>query len=94
MFPISYLAILFASTAFTLPENPEACDTSAPAVTAAPKESFDCDYSYCSEDDDVLWCFRFIPFTTIDPTLGPLPGETRVSIGMCGLKTAQSNPMD
>ncbi|KAF5626287.1 uncharacterized protein FTJAE_9754 [Fusarium tjaetaba] len=94
MFPINYLVLLFASTALALPHNPEACDTDAPAVTAAPKESFDCDYSYCGEDDDVLWCFHFIPFTTINPTLGPLPGETRVSIGMCGPKSADPNPMD
>ncbi|KAF4473532.1 hypothetical protein FAGAP_13020 [Fusarium agapanthi] len=94
MFPINYLVLLFASTALALPHNPEACDTDAPAVTAAPKESFDCDYSYCGDDDDVLWCFRFIPFTTINPTLGPLPGETRVSIGMCGPKSADPNPMD
>ncbi|KAG9505682.1 hypothetical protein J7337_002654 [Fusarium musae] len=94
MFPINYLVLLFASSALALPHNPEACDTDAAAVTAAPKESFDCDYSYCGEDDDVLWCFHFIPFTTINPTLGPLPGETRVSIGMCGPKSADPNPMD
>ncbi|KAF5962799.1 hypothetical protein FBULB1_13824 [Fusarium bulbicola] len=94
MFPINYLVLLFASTALALPHNPEACDTDAPIVTAAPKESFDCDYSYCGDDDDVLWCFRFIPFTTINPTLGPLPGETRVSIGMCGPKSADPNPVD
>jgi hypothetical protein len=94
MFPINYLVLLFASTALALPGNPEACDTDASAVTAAPKESFDCDYSYCGEDDDVLWCFRFIPFTTINPTLGPLPGETRVSIGMCGPKSAEPKHMD
>ncbi|KAF5650415.1 hypothetical protein F52700_385 [Fusarium sp. NRRL 52700] len=94
MFPINYLVLLFASTALALPHNPEACDTDAHAVTAAPKESFDCDYSYCGEDDDVLWCFRFIPFTTVNPTLGPLPGETRVSIGMCGPKSADPNLMD
>ncbi|KAG7419538.1 hypothetical protein Forpe1208_v002789 [Fusarium oxysporum f. sp. rapae] len=94
MFPINYLVLLFASTGLGLPSNPQACDTDAPAVTAAPKESFDCDYSYCGEDDDVLWCFRFIPFTTINPTLGPLPGETRVSIGMCGPKSADPKPMD
>ncbi|KAF5539586.1 hypothetical protein FMEXI_8783 [Fusarium mexicanum] len=94
MFPINYLVLLFASTALALPHNPEACDTDAPAVTAAPKESFDCDYSYCGDDDDVLWCFRFIPFTTINPTLGPLPGETRVSIGMCGPKSADPHPVD
>ncbi|KAG5767165.1 hypothetical protein H9Q72_004786 [Fusarium xylarioides] len=94
MFPINYLFLLFASTALALPHHPEACDTDAPAITAAPKESFDCDYSYCGDDDHVLWCFRFIPFTTINPTLGPLPGETRVSIGMCGPKSADPNPMD
>ncbi|EWZ44617.1 hypothetical protein FOCG_00815 [Fusarium oxysporum f. sp. radicis-lycopersici 26381] len=94
MFPINYLVLLFASTALALPNNPEACDTDVPAVTAAPKVSFDCDYSYCGEDDDVLWCFRFIPFTAINPTLGPLPGETRVSIGMCGPKSADPKPMD
>ncbi|KAF6526797.1 hypothetical protein HZS61_009841 [Fusarium oxysporum f. sp. conglutinans] len=94
MFPINYLVLLFTSTALALPNNPEACDTDVPAVTAAPKVSFDCDYSYCGEDDDVLWCFRFIPFTTINPTLGPLPGETRVSIGMCGPKSADPKPMD
>ncbi|KAG4276391.1 hypothetical protein FPRO04_00889 [Fusarium proliferatum] len=94
MLPSSYLVILFASTALALPHNPEPCNTDAPAVTAAPKESFDCDYSYCGEDDHVLWCFRFIPFTTINPTLGPLPGETRISIGTCGPKSADPNPMD
>ncbi|RKL01888.1 hypothetical protein BFJ68_g12123 [Fusarium oxysporum] len=94
MFPINYLVLLFASTALALPNNPEAGDTDVPAVTAAPKVSFDCDYSYCGEDDDVLWCFRFIPFTAINPTLGPLPGETRVSMGMCGPKSADPKPMD
>ncbi|KAI1043502.1 hypothetical protein LB505_011244 [Fusarium chuoi] len=94
MFPINYLVLLFASTALALPHSPEPCNTDAPAVTAAPKESFDCDYSYCGEDDHVLWCFRFIPFTTINPTLGPLPGETRISIGTCGPKSADPNPMD
>ncbi|KAF4955032.1 hypothetical protein FGADI_4871 [Fusarium gaditjirri] len=93
MFPTNYLVLLVASTALALPNNPETCNTDAPAFTAAPKESFDCDYSYCGEDDDILWCFRFIPFTTINPTLGPLPGETRVSIGMCGPKSADPNPM-
>ncbi|KAF4337619.1 hypothetical protein FBEOM_8518 [Fusarium beomiforme] len=86
-------SLIVLALSLTMPDNPEACDTDSPAVTAAPKESFDCDYSYCGEDD-ILWCFQFIPFTTIDPTLGPLPGETRVSIGMCGLKTTQSNPVD
>ncbi|KAF4447402.1 hypothetical protein F53441_9080 [Fusarium austroafricanum] len=85
MFQINYIVIFFASTAFSLLDGPGACDTDPAAITAAP-EAFDCDYSYCDENS-VSWCFHFIPFTTIDPALGPLPGETRVSVGTCGPKT-------
>ncbi|KAI6766480.1 hypothetical protein HG531_011702 [Fusarium graminearum] len=83
MLPIKSLIILFAPTALALSGNSAAFFASAPAVTAAPalEQALDCDYSYCDENH-ISWCFHFIPFTTIDPTLGPMPGETRVSVGV------------
>ncbi|RGP81594.1 hypothetical protein FLONG3_326 [Fusarium longipes] len=93
MLPIKYLIIIFASTALALLGNTATPVTDIPAATAALslEQALDCDYSYCDENH-VSWCFRFIPFTTIDPTLGPLPGETRVSAGVCGPKTAVPAP--
>ncbi|CAF3440130.1 unnamed protein product [Fusarium graminearum] len=88
MLPIKSLIILFAPTALALSGNSAAFFASAPAVTAAPalEQALDCDYSYCDENH-ISWCFHFIPFTTIDPALGPMPGETRVSVGVCGPNT-------
>ncbi|GKT98673.1 hypothetical protein FLAG1_00551 [Fusarium langsethiae] len=88
MLPIKYLVILFASTALALPGNPAAFVANVPAVTAAPalQQALDCDYSYCDENQ-ISWCFHFVPFTTINPTLGPMPGETRVSVGVDLIQT-------
>lgn len=83
MFPINHLVILFAASAFALPGNQAGCVTEPPTTTPTPEQTFDCDYSYCDESR-ISWCFHFVPFSTINPTLGPMPGETRVSIGTCG----------
>ncbi|KAL4728684.1 hypothetical protein ACLX1H_005435, partial [Fusarium chlamydosporum] len=91
MFPIKYLAIFFASNTLALPGNPAAFATSVPTTTTTPNQASDCDYSYCDENH-VSWCFHFVPFTTIDPTLGPMPGETRASVGVCGPQTAVPAP--
>ncbi|KAL3588763.1 hypothetical protein FPOAC2_10922 [Fusarium poae] len=91
MLPIKYSVILFTSTTLALPGGDFVAN--APAVTAAPalEQALDCDYSYCDENH-VSWCFHFVPFTTINPTLGPMPGETRVSVGVCGPNTAVPEP--
>ncbi|KAH7251944.1 hypothetical protein BKA59DRAFT_473277 [Fusarium tricinctum] len=83
MFPINHLIILFTATAFALPGDQAGCVTEPPTTTPTPEQTFDCDYSYCDESG-ISWCFYFVPFTTINPTLGPMPGETRVYIGTCG----------
>ncbi|KAM0559659.1 hypothetical protein ACHAPJ_004183 [Fusarium lateritium] len=90
MFPLKYLVIFFASTILALPGNPAALNA-YPTTTSAPTQTFDCDYEYCDEKS-VSWCFHFVPFTAIDPTKGPLPGETRTSIGVCGAKTVAPMP--
>lgn len=59
--------------------------TSAPAHPAR-----HCDYAYCDEVG-TSWCFFFVPFTTIDPTKGPMPGETRSKIGPCGPSATASD---
>ncbi|KAF4463860.1 hypothetical protein FALBO_9312 [Fusarium albosuccineum] len=88
MLPFNCIVFLFASTAFALPGERPAI-TTEPTTTASP--TIKCDYKYCDEKG-TSWCFHFVPFTTIDPTLGPLPGETRTSIGLCGAKTAEAAP--
>ncbi|KAM0434488.1 hypothetical protein ACHAPT_003584 [Fusarium lateritium] len=83
MHAFNYFITLFASTALALPGD------AAPVITAAtPTSTLKCDYKYCDEQG-TSWCFHFVPFTTIDPTLGPLPGETRTSIGLCGSKATE-----
>lgn len=81
MHPLNYLLPLLASTALALPES------AGPVTTVT--TTLKCDYKYCDEEG-TSWCFHFVPFTTVDPTLGPLPGETRTSIGLCGSKA--TNP--
>lgn len=93
MFPIDYLIVLFASTTLALPGKPAVFLDNVPTTTTAPtpEQALSCDYSYCDENH-ISWCFHFVPFTTIDPTLGPMPGETRASVGVCGPKTAMPVP--
>ncbi|KAF4977372.1 hypothetical protein FZEAL_6084 [Fusarium zealandicum] len=86
MLPFNYLLILFTSTTLALPQDREAI------TTASPTQSIKCDYKYCDEYG-TSWCFHFVPITTVDPTLGPLPGETRTSLGLCGTKTAEAEAM-
>ncbi|KAM5363118.1 hypothetical protein ACJZ2D_012168 [Fusarium nematophilum] len=90
MLPFGCFIVLFASAILALPQDKaehlsEAIITPTPTPTPTP--SIKCDYKYCDERG-TSWCFHFVPFTAIDPTLGPLPGETRTSIGPCGTKTA------
>lgn len=58
---------------------------SSSIITPAPTTSIHCDYEYC--DSGISWCFYFAGFQTFDPSRGPLPGETRTSIGPCATPT-------
>lgn len=60
-----------------------------PRPTAKPTTSIKCDYAYCAEGTS--WCFYFAGFTTYDTSRGPLPGETRTSLGPCGTKAAEAD---
>ncbi|KAH8175913.1 hypothetical protein LIA77_04331 [Sarocladium implicatum] len=64
--------------------------TTPPPGPASPEPTFytaclDCDIEYC--DGSTSWCHYWAGMTTYDPTLGPLPGETRVPVGLCGSET-------
>ncbi|KAH7023413.1 hypothetical protein EDB80DRAFT_885991, partial [Ilyonectria destructans] len=54
----------------TITTPPSRATTSSSSITAR-THSIDCDYKYC--DGDTSWCFYFVPFTTFDISLGPLP---------------------
>ncbi|KAK0389409.1 hypothetical protein NLU13_2984 [Sarocladium strictum] len=55
--------------------------------SSSSSSSISCDLRYC--DGSTSWCHYWAGITTYDPTLGPLPGETLTSIGLCG-KTVSS----
>ncbi|KAL2213582.1 hypothetical protein CC79DRAFT_1362391 [Sarocladium strictum] len=60
-----------------------------PAIQDFPlSSSISCDNRYC--DGSTSWCFYWAGITTYDPTLGPLPGETRRSLGRCGKTTTET----
>ena len=54
-------------------------------VPTFPSTSLSCDVEYC--DGSTSWCHFWAGMTSYDPTLGPLPGETRVPVGLCGNPT-------
>ncbi|KJZ79018.1 hypothetical protein HIM_01791 [Hirsutella minnesotensis 3608] len=65
---------------------------SPPAVSPSPTVSMPlmCDYAYC--DGTSSWCFYWAGVTSYDIFRGPVPGETRVPLGVCG-SGAHSSPM-
>lgn len=54
----------------------------SPTTTGTPLAAPDCDYRYC--DGQTSWCFYWAGVTGWDPSLGPVPGEVRTSVGLCG----------
>lgn len=57
---------------------------SAPVITPPPPEpttSLNCHYEFC--DGSTSWCWYWAGVSSYDPTLGPLPGERRTSVGSC-----------
>lgn len=82
--------IIFA-TAASAAAVPVERQVEPPAPTAAPTTtSIKCDYSYC--DGSVSWCFYWGGITSYDVSLGPVPGETRTSVGECAPATAAPEP--
>ncbi|OAA33061.1 hypothetical protein AAL_00526 [Moelleriella libera RCEF 2490] len=41
-----------------------------------------CDYAYCDEYGS-KWCYVWGGITGFDISKGPIPGETRIGIGLC-----------
>jgi hypothetical protein len=81
--------LLLAGTVASL-ALPTALITYPPTNQLAPTSSISsisCDIRYC--DGSTSWCHYWAGITSYDPTLGPLPGETRTSLGLCG-KTISS----
>ncbi|KAL2874119.1 hypothetical protein SGCOL_010707 [Colletotrichum sp. CLE4] len=50
-------------------------------ITSAPTPSVDCKYKYC--DRNTQYCMYWAGVTGWDPSLGPIPGMTRTSLGAC-----------
>ncbi|PFH54898.1 hypothetical protein XA68_12498 [Ophiocordyceps unilateralis] len=73
-------------TTMTSPTE-SASSTTAPPVISLPSA---CDYSYC--DGSSSWCFYWAGITSYDISRGPVPGETRVPLGPCGVTTTASQP--
>ena len=84
--PRSLLALLAAGlTAAAPPLITTAPDFNPEPVFPVPTSTsltFDCSYEYC--DGQTSWCFYWGGITGYDVSLGPLPGEVRTSIGLCG----------
>jgi hypothetical protein len=85
--PMATAAIPLVTITITAPPKPP---TSTSHTTTSSRH---CDYAYC-DTEGTSWCFFFVPFTTLDPTKGPLPGETRISIGLCGPSATSSTAVD
>ncbi|KAH6888698.1 hypothetical protein B0T10DRAFT_59870 [Thelonectria olida] len=85
--PITSVSIPLVTITITAPPEPP---TQIPNTTTSSRH---CDYAYC-DTEGTSWCFFFVPFTTLDPTKGPLPGETRTSIGLCGPSATVSTVVD
>lgn len=52
-----------------------------PADEPEPDPSIDCHYRYC--ESSTSWCFYWGGVTGYDVSRGPIPGETRTSLGTC-----------
>ncbi|KAK1637293.1 hypothetical protein BDP81DRAFT_393966 [Colletotrichum phormii] len=50
-------------------------------ITSVPTPSVDCKYKYC--DRNTQYCMYWAGVTGWDPSLGPIPGMTRTSLGAC-----------
>lgn len=50
-------------------------------ITLAPTPSVNCEYKYC--DSNTQYCMYWAGVTGYDPSLGPIPGMTRTSLGAC-----------
>lgn len=62
-------------------------------ITSAPTPSVDCKYKYC--DSNTQYCMYWAGVTGYDPSLGPIPGMTRTSLGACQTPpTAVANDTD
>lgn len=92
-------AAVFVTAAPAAPTTPPALDPQAvlaaaddPAPTPPPpadepepepepEPSIDCHYRYC--ESSTSWCFYWGGVTGYDVSRGPIPGETRTSLGTC-----------
>ncbi|KAH7162682.1 hypothetical protein B0J13DRAFT_16584 [Dactylonectria estremocensis] len=95
MLGVRFFAICIASAGvMALPHDKQTNTTPPTQATTtlssimASTHSIDCDYAYC--DGSISWCFYFVPFTTFNISLGPLPGERRTSLGPCEVKTIEA----
>ncbi|RCI10314.1 hypothetical protein L249_8441 [Ophiocordyceps polyrhachis-furcata BCC 54312] len=70
----------------TTTSSPPAATTTRPPVSLP----LTCDYSYC--DGSSSWCFYWAGITSYDVSRGPVPGETRVGLGPCGVTATTSRP--
>ncbi|KPM40643.1 hypothetical protein AK830_g5903 [Neonectria ditissima] len=88
--PAVIMAAPYTYSKPSLTSPPRTVATTTLSTITRPTQSIDCDYKYC--ESNTSWCFYFVPFTTFDISEGPLPGETRTSLGPCGSTTAYSVP--
>lgn len=75
------LALLFATTINHLGAAMPTSVITPPPAEPTPTHTLNCDYEYC--DGSTSWCFYWAGISSYDPTLGPLPGESRTSVGTC-----------
>lgn len=84
LFTVLLVAVVSVSAAPAAPTKAAIApriDEEAPAPTAEPEPTIDCHYRYC--ESSTSWCFYWAGVTGYDISLGPIPGETRTSIGTC-----------
>ncbi|OHE95470.1 hypothetical protein CORC01_09203 [Colletotrichum orchidophilum] len=66
----------------TQAENQKRSTVNHMLITPAPfSSSVDCKYKYC--DSSTQYCMYWAGVTGWDPSLGPIPGMTRTSLGAC-----------
>ena len=76
-----------ASTTSSLLPQSHSHSSAAASTTPAPKpRPRQCDYTFCDQDG-IIWCYVWDGVTAFDISLGPIPVETRVSLGWCKTKT-------
>lgn len=85
---IACLLLVGTAAAMAVPTTAAPYPTAPPPSPTSSSSSISCDIRYC--DGSTSWCHYWAGITTYDPTLGPLPGETRTALGKCGRTTSSA----